>query len=148
MTEAIDHSDLPEVPEAGAGGGTSTVTVPLGLAATGPVDGNAGCLTRTVQPSSSSSRAMTCTSRMSGTFVTTVRPPASIDAAISFMALFLAPPTYAVPRSGWESGPWDRTWKPCTDPMLVPGRRSGRSGSRMRRAHSGPARSDRAARGS
>jgi hypothetical protein len=59
---------------------------------------------------------------MSGTFVTTVRPLASRAAAISFSALFLAPPTYAVPRRGWESGPWDRTWKPCTGPMLEQGR--------------------------
>jgi hypothetical protein len=56
---------------------------------------------------------------MSGTFVTTLRPEASSAAAISFSALFFAPPTYAVPVSGWESGPSDRTWKPCTDPMLV-----------------------------
>ncbi len=91
------------------------VTVPLGFASTT----RPGCSTATVQPSSSSSRAITCTSRMSGTLVTRVRPSASSAAAISFRALFFAPPTYAVPRNGCESGPSDRTWNPCIRLMLV-----------------------------
>ena len=78
-----------------------------------------GCSTATVHPSSSSSRAITCTSRMSGTLVIGVRPRASRAAAISFRALFFAPPTCAVPRSGCDSGPSDRTWNPCIRPMLV-----------------------------
>ena len=90
--------------------GTSMTTVPLPWAA---------CSTSTEQPSSSSSRAITCTSRMSGTLLSSVRPLASSDAAISFSALFLAPPTWAVPRSGCESGPSERTWNPCTGQMLV-----------------------------
>ena len=78
-------------------------------------------MTATVQPSSSSSRAITCTSKMSGTLVTVVRPRASSAAAISLSALFFAPPTCALPRSGCESGPSDRTWKACIGPMLVVG---------------------------
>ena len=58
---------------------------------------------------------------MSGTLPRVVLPGASRAAAISLSALFLAPPTYAVPRNGCESGPADRTWNPCIRTMLVPG---------------------------
>ena len=49
-------------------------------------------LRSTVQPSSSSSRPMTSTSRMSGTLVIVVVPGASSEAAISLSTLFFAPP--------------------------------------------------------
>ncbi len=87
--------------------GTSMTTLPA------PAPSALGWSTTTVQPSSSSSRAITCTSRMSGTFVIVVRPGASNEAAISLSTLFFAPPTNAVPRRGRVSGPSDRTWKPC-----------------------------------
>ncbi len=46
---------------------------------------------RPSQPSRRNSSAMTSTSRIAGTFVSSVRPTASSDAAISFSALFFAP---------------------------------------------------------
>ncbi len=61
--------------------GTSTTTVP------------AAASWSTVQPSRRSSSAITSTSRIAGTLVSSVRPTASSAAAISFSALFLAPST-------------------------------------------------------
>ena len=84
--------------------GTSMVTVPDVDSMVGSA--TAGCSIATVQPSSASSWAITCdVEDVRARCVTVVRPGASSAAAISFSALFFAPPTCTVPERGRVCGP-------------------------------------------
>src|SRR4051794_4397325 len=55
------------------------------------------CSSRTATPTCSSISAITAQSRIRGTFPTTLRPGARIEAAINFSAEFFAPETWTVP---------------------------------------------------
>src|SRR4051812_31570968 len=55
------------------------------------------CSSRTPTPTCSSISAITVQSRIRGTFVTTLRPGARIEAAMSLSAEFFAPETWTVP---------------------------------------------------
>ena len=61
------------------------------------------CLPATsiVAPRRLSTLPMTCTSEMSGTFVSVVTPEAIRDAAMSLRAEFFAPSTVTSPVMGW-----------------------------------------------